>query len=206
MNKYAVCRYLATGNSFISLHYEYLLGATTVREIVRDTCDAIWECLKLAYMPATDKNDWIRTADEFYERTNFPNCIGAVDGKHIRIRKPNESVSQFFNYKNCFSTVLMAMADADYCFTSVEVGAYGSSSDSNVFKKSTFEKLLESNKLNIPDPRVLPSDAEGLSMPFVLVGDELFTLSEHVLRPYTNKKLTFLKHMYITTGCQEHEG
>jgi len=46
-------------------------------------------------MSARDKNDWIRTADEFYERTNFPNCIGAVVGKHIRIRKPNESGSQF---------------------------------------------------------------------------------------------------------------
>jgi len=169
MNKYAVSRYLATGNSFISLHYEYLLGATTLREIVRDTCDAIWECLKSAYMSARDKNDWIRTADEFYEMTNFPNCVGAVDGKHIRIRKPNESGSQFFSYKNFFSTVLMVVADADYCFISVEVGAYGSSSDSNVFKNSTFGKLLESNKLNIPDPTVLPSDAEGLSMPFVLI-------------------------------------
>jgi len=89
-------------------------------------------------MPARDKNDWIRKADEFYERTNFPNCIGAVDRKHIRIRKPNESGCQFFNYKNFFSTVLMAVADANYCFISVEVGAYGSSSDSNVFKKSTF--------------------------------------------------------------------
>ena len=70
----------------------------------------------------------------------------------------------------------MAVADAGYCFIPVEVGAYSSSSDSNVFKKSTFGKLLESNKLNIPDPRVLPSDAEGLSMPFVLVGDEAFAL------------------------------
>jgi len=115
----------------------------------------------------------IRRADELYERTNFSNCIGAVDGKHIRMGKPNESGTQFFNYKNFFSTVLMAVADADYCFISVEVGAYGSSSDSNVFKNSTFEKLLESNKLNIPDRRVLPSD-EGLCMPFVLVGDEAF--------------------------------
>ena len=154
-------------------------------------------------MSARDKNDWIRTADEFYERTNFPNYIGAVDGKHIRIRKPNESESQFFNYKKFFSTVLMAVASADYSFISVEVGAYGSSSDS-VFKTSTFGKLLESNKLNIPDPRVLPSDAEGLSTPFVLVGDEAVALSEHVLRPYSSKKLIFLKR--ITTGCKEHEG
>jgi len=148
------------------------------------------------YVSARDKNNWIRTADEFYERTNFPNCIGAVDGKHIRIGKPNESESQFFNYKNFFSTVLMAMADADYSFISVEVGAYGSSSDSDVFQNSTFGKLLESNKLNIPDPRVLPSDAEGLSMTFVVVGDEAVALSQHVLRPYPSKKLTFLKRIY----------
>jgi len=90
----------------------------------------------------------------------------------------------------------MAVAVAHYCFISVEVGAYSSSSDSNVFKNSTFGKLLESNKLNILDPRVLSSDAEGLSMLFVLVGDEVFALSEHVLRPNPNKKLSFLKHMY----------
>ena len=80
INTYAVCRYLATGNSFISLHYEYLFGATTVREIVRETCDAVWECLTPVYTSARDKNDWIRTADEFYERTDFQNCIVAVGG------------------------------------------------------------------------------------------------------------------------------
>ena len=65
MNKCAFCRYLATGNSFISLNYEYLIGATTVREIVRGTSDAIWECLKPANISARDKNDRIRTANEF---------------------------------------------------------------------------------------------------------------------------------------------
>ena len=111
--------------------------------------------------------------------------------------------SQFFNYRNFFSTALMAAAaDVDCCFISVEFGACGSSSDSDAFKNSRFGKLLESNKLNIPDPRVLPSDAEGLSMPFVLVCDEAFGLSEHVLRPYPNKKLTCLKrilYIYIYT-------
>jgi hypothetical protein len=93
-------------------------------------------------MSARDKNDWIRTADEFYyDRTNFSYCIGVVDGKHVRIKKPNGSWTQFFNYKGFFSTVLKVVADADYCFISVEVGAYGSSSDSNVFKNSTFGKL-----------------------------------------------------------------
>jgi len=88
------------------------------------------------------------------------------------------------------------VADAEYCFISVEVGAYGSSSDPNVFIHSTFGKLLESNELNIPGPRVLPSDAEVLSMPFVLVGDGPFALSVHVLWPYPKKNLTCFKHIY----------
>ena len=94
------------GNSFISLHYEYLLGATTAHVIVRKNLDMMWECLKPTYMSGRDKNDWIGTADKFHERTNFPKYIVANDGKHIRMRKPNESGSQFFNYKNYFSMVL----------------------------------------------------------------------------------------------------
>ena len=57
-----------------------------------------------------------------------------------------------------------------------------------MFRNWTFGKLLESNKLNIPDPRVVPIDAEGLSMPFVPVGGEAFALSERVLRPYPDKR------------------
>jgi hypothetical protein len=47
----------------------------------------MFECLN---MPPRDKNALIRTANEFFEETNFPNCIGAVDGKHIRLTKSND--------------------------------------------------------------------------------------------------------------------
>jgi len=133
-------RYLATGNSFHSLLYEYLLGVTTVRKIVRDTCEAIWECLRDAFMPQKGEQDWLHTADEFYERPNFPNCLGAAYGKHIRMCKPDDSGFLFVNYKNFFSTVLMAVVDADYCIISTDIGAYGASSDCNIFKILTFVK------------------------------------------------------------------
>ena len=61
----------------------------------------------------------------------------------------------------------------------------------------TFGKLLENSKLNIPDPWVLPTDAEGLSVQFVLVGEEASALSKRVLRPYPNKMLTYLKRIYV---------
>ena len=64
---------------------------------------------------------WLRAAGEFCERSNFPNCLRAVDGKHIRMCKPDNSGSPFFNYKNFISTVFMALVDADYCVISIDV-------------------------------------------------------------------------------------
>ncbi|CAI6347335.1 unnamed protein product [Macrosiphum euphorbiae] len=48
----AVClRFLATGNSFRSIGFNYRLGFSTVREIVKEVCDAIWNRLGPIVMP-----------------------------------------------------------------------------------------------------------------------------------------------------------
>jgi hypothetical protein len=88
-------RFLATGNSFGSIHFEYLLGETTVREIVKDCCSSIWNCPKATAMPEETENAWVNTANDFYRRTQFPKCIGAADGKHVRIKMPTGSGSLF---------------------------------------------------------------------------------------------------------------
>jgi hypothetical protein len=36
---------------------------------------------------------------EFERKANFPRCLGSVDGKHIRVMKPEHSGSMFYNYK-----------------------------------------------------------------------------------------------------------
>lgn len=97
----------------------------------------IWNRLKDKVMSKPKTEDWERIAKEFETRANFPNCIGALDGKHIRVMKPEDSGSQFFNYKQFFYIVLMALVDTNYCFTVIDVGHYGRSSDSNIFRQST---------------------------------------------------------------------
>jgi len=70
------------------------------------------------------EKEWIKIADEFNHFWNFLNCIGTIDGKHCRIQAPLNSGNAFLNYKGYFSFILMAIVDARYRFTWVDIGDY----------------------------------------------------------------------------------
>ncbi|KAF0746351.1 protein ALP1-like [Aphis craccivora] len=140
-------------------------------------------------MPAPNSQEqWTDIANKFYKKTNFPNCIGAVDGKHIRCVNPRNAGSIFFNYKKYFSIILMGVLDAEYCFTTIDVGAYGKEADSAVFKECPFGRKLYSEELNLPTPTCLPNTTDS-PQPFVLVADEAFGLHKNLLRSYPGRGL-----------------
>lgn len=69
-----------------SISYNYRLGVSTVSNIIKSTCSAIWEILRPEYLQCPTEEQWKSIADGFEMKWNFPNCIGAIDGKHIRIQ------------------------------------------------------------------------------------------------------------------------
>ncbi|XP_077118794.1 uncharacterized protein LOC143774895 [Ranitomeya variabilis] len=93
-------RFLATGESYTSLHLQFRVGKSTISQIVRCTCTVIWQKLQPIVMPSPTEETWLQVAAGFQSVANFPNCIGAVDGKHVRVQQPPRSGSRFFNYKN----------------------------------------------------------------------------------------------------------
>jgi len=114
--------------------------------------------------------------------------LGAVDGKHIAIRKPLLSGSSFYNYKQYFSIVLMATVDANYRFTTINVGSMGRFSDANIFANSSLGKMLNSGSLQLPEPKPLAGQNTGT--PYVFVGDEAFPLMPNLMRPYPKVRVT----------------
>ena len=104
--------------------------------------------------PSTE-DEWIGISDQFARLWNFPNCVGAIDGKHV-IQAPATAGSTFYNYKGTHSIVLLAVCDAHYRFTLVDIGDAGHHSDGGVLSDSTFGQAIESESLAIPPLRALP--------------------------------------------------
>ena len=71
--------YLATSDSVQSCALLFRLGESAIRNIIYDTCQAIWQKLSPIHMktPATAA-EWRLVTEGFNTHWNFPNCIGAV--------------------------------------------------------------------------------------------------------------------------------
>ncbi|XP_069585820.1 uncharacterized protein [Ranitomeya imitator] len=146
-------RFLATGES---LHFQFRLGISTISGIVKHTCRALWDSLHNEFILHPTMEIWLEVAEKFQQVCQFPNCLGAVDGKHIV--KPAGSGSEYFNYKKYFSIVLMAIAYAENKFVAVDIGAYGRSNDSQVFKLSAMGRHLYGNTFQFPHPKTTASN------------------------------------------------
>ena len=143
-------------------------------------------------MPQPTTQHWEQIEEGFRIRCYFPGCIDALDSKHIRIKAPGNTASLFHNYKTFFSTVLLALVDANYCFIYVDIGEYGSNSDGSAFRASAFGKKYLSHNLGIPGDKFLPNFYCDHPIPHVIVADEEFPLLPTLMRPYPKTHPTTL--------------
>ncbi|KAL1479689.1 hypothetical protein MTO96_051651 [Rhipicephalus appendiculatus] len=126
-------RFLSSGMLVRDAAMAFRVGIETARSIIRETCTVLWEVLSPQYMKTPTEQDWREIAVGFSNRWQFPNCLGAVDGKHVQIKCPRNAGSMYFNYKGTHSIVLMAVADSQYLFRLVNVGAPGRRCVENAF-------------------------------------------------------------------------
>ena len=68
-----------------SVYYAFRVGNNTVSNIISETCQCIWDELKEKVFLNPTAENWQMIAEDFKELWNYPNCIGALDGKHVDV-------------------------------------------------------------------------------------------------------------------------
>ncbi|CAG4964994.1 unnamed protein product [Colias eurytheme] len=187
-------RFLASGNTFQDMHLNCYRGASTIAKTVKIVCGVIWKHLLIENIPKITTERLTKIAEKFAKSANFPNCIGALDGKHVRIWSPKHGGSLFYNYKNYHSVLLLALVDSKYRFIYVDIGAYGKECDSTVYNNSKLNELLLKGQLPLPTPKPLPGSQTPL--PFVFIADEGLPLTNNIMRPYPGKHLTIQQRVF----------
>ena len=188
-------RFLATGNSYASLQYSFRVHESTISKFVPEVCHAIIEVYKgeVLRCPKTD-DQWKDVARRFSSRWNYHNCLGAVDGKHIAIKKPPNSGSVYFNYKGFHSIVLMAVADAGYKFLYVDIGAEGGASDGGTWNHCNLHEAVNEGRAGLPQPEPIPNDDRPI--PYHFVADDAFSLKPWLMKPYSYRSQVHREIIY----------
>uniref|UniRef100_A0A3B3ZN97 DDE Tnp4 domain-containing protein n=1 Tax=Periophthalmus magnuspinnatus TaxID=409849 RepID=A0A3B3ZN97_9GOBI len=159
--------YLATGEGFKSLSHFFHMGNTTVRLFVPETLRAIYRVLKDKYVkcPETAK-EWQGVARGFQSEWDFPNCVGALDGRLLNICPPFENAESTSPKE--VSVALMALVDSKYMFKYIDVACNGKIS--NILCLVSFH----------------PTGSDQLS-PHCIVADRAFPLKEYLMKPYLHR-------------------
>lgn len=179
-----VLEYLASGDIQRHVTSVYRISKASMCGLIYTVRDAVYTELKKE-IPLWTVEAMRQYAEEFERVWNFPNCIGAIAGKHVAIKAPFKSGSLFYNYKGFHSIVLLAVCDASYRFTFIDIGAYGSEGDVNVFSNTKFGQDILNEKLDFP----VNGDVGGTKLPYYLLGDDAFPLCKRIMKPYSGKNV-----------------
>lgn len=82
----------------------------------------------------------------------------------------------------------MAIADADYRFTFIDVGSPGADGDLNSFSRSSIGKKILQNdpSLNLPEPFPIV-EMDETDLPYFFVADDAFPIDMKIMKPYSGK-------------------
>ena len=176
-------RYMATGDSFVTLAHLFRVGASTVRSIIHDVTHAITNLpffKSLVSFPVTE-DDFYNLSKDFFDRFQFPDTVGAVDDTHVKIMKPRTDPSSYFDYKKDYSIHLQAVCDARTRVLFYHIGSLGENNDGGVAEMSGFNAILRS---------------ERIPKKYHILGDPAFALHPNLLNRYPGLHLFPFEKLY----------
>ena len=140
--------YLAGEGRMRKVSNSFGLGKATVSKVIRRVTSVISEELgpKYIVLPKT-KGEVEELARKFYNRYGFPQCIGSVDGKHIKIKRLVDNPTDYVNRKGNFTLNCQGTVEYNYCFIDVLIKWPGSVLDARMFGNSALNGMFRNGTI-----------------------------------------------------------
>lgn len=110
---------------------------------------------------------------EFEQNWNFPNCTGALDGKHVVIEKPAKPGSLCINYKILSSLIPLVVGDSNYHCMYTYFGAPGSQEDAGAWQTQPLQARCNSHKESRMPKEVKVARGPNILLPPVFITNKV---------------------------------
>ena len=127
------------------------------------------------------------------DRWNYPHALNAIDSKHVRIQKPKNGGSFYYNYKHTHSIILLVIAGPDYECLYADVGSKGRVKDSGIWNKCALLQGILNGTIELPADGMLQN---GENVPYVFLGDDAFALKEFLMKRFPQQGLNEERRIY----------
>ena len=179
----ATLYYLADEGRMRKVSNSFGLGKATVSKVIRRVTSVISEKLGAKYivLPKT-KEEVEEHARNFYNRYGFPQCIGAIDGTHIKIKRPVDNPTDHVNRKGNFTLNCQGTVGYNYCFIDVLIKWPGSVHDARVFANSALNEMFRDG--SIPKCERIIAEGEP-EVPVCTLGDPAYPLLLFLMKEFS---------------------
>lgn len=104
------------GSDYSTIADLFGIGESTVGCLVQQFCDAMLKKHKgLVRFPETEEEKE-KIANGYFEKWQYYNCFGSMDGTHIPILAPQINTEDYYCYKSFHSINVLAVVDDNYLF------------------------------------------------------------------------------------------